>query len=255
MTAAEPADLPFDAALLMGTLQTRLAEERLEPVMGPQRDEPLGLVPVPAFEDSRDSGFEVVVTHPPRDTTEMLERQNVSLQERLLSLGAERDVERPPAVRQAHHEHPHLHQRPADRGVELPEVDLRLRARLMGLRDAYLHLDQVELDPAPGHIPRHAHLRQDGAVLGHQPLPHPPGRVPLLTMHVLVADQPLVDHTGPRVGRRPGPGHVLLTRRRQRGRQRLPHRAAVNLMSLGQLPNRQGLNAPVAPDLLEQLHS
>ena len=197
----------------------------------------------------------ILRAHPGRNAAEVLERQDVSLQERLLSLGAVRDVERPPAVRQAHHEHPHLHQRPADRGVELPEVDLRLRARLMGLRDERLNSDQVELDPAPGHIPRHAHLRQDGAVLGHQPLPHPPGRVPLLTMHVLVADQPCVDHTGPRVGRRPGPGHVLLTRRRQRGRQRLPHRAAVNLMSLGQLPNRQGLNAPVAPDLLEQLHS
>jgi len=144
---------------------------------------------------------------------------------------------------------------PGNPGIELAEVDLGLRAGLMGLRDAHLNLHQVELDPAAGHVPGHGHLRQCGAVLGHQPLPHPPGGVPLLSMRVLVRNQPSVDHTGPRVGRRPGPRYVLLTRWRQRRRQRLSHRPPVDPMSLGQLPNRQGLNAAVAPDLLEQLHS
>ena len=185
----------------------------------------------------------------------MLERQDVSFQERLLGLGAEGDMERPTGVRQAHHEHPHLHPQPADRGVELPEVDLRLRARFMGLRDKHLDLDQVELDPAAGHVPRDGHLRQDRAVFGHQPLPHPPGGVPLLAMLALISDQPGVDHARPRVDRRPGPHHILLAGWRQRRRQRLAYRPPVDLVSFGQLPNRQGLNAAVAPDLLEQLHS
>jgi hypothetical protein len=42
---------------------------------------------------------------------------------------------------------------------------------------------------------------------------------------------------------------------RQRGRQCLPHHTPMNLVALGQFPNRQGLNTAVAPDLLEELHS
>jgi len=34
-----------------------------------------------------------------------------------------------------------------------------------------------------------------------------------------------------------------------------PYRPPVDLVAFGQLPNRQGLNAAVAPDLLEQFHS
>jgi len=46
---------------------------------------------------------------PARDGTEVLEREDVSFQGRLLGLGAVRDVERPTGVRQPHHEHPALH--------------------------------------------------------------------------------------------------------------------------------------------------
>jgi hypothetical protein len=185
----------------------------------------------------------------------MLERQDVSLQERLLRLGAVRDVERLPTVREPHHEHPALHLLPGQGGVELPEVHFRLSAGLMGLRDEDLDVDQVELDPAAGHVPGHGYLRQDGAVLGHQSLPHPPSGVPLLTRNLLVRHQPGVDHLRPRVRRRPGPRPILLTWWGQRRRQRLPHRPPVDLMSLGQLPDRKGLNTAIAPDRLKQLHS
>ena len=66
--------------------------------MTAQRDEPLGLSPVPAFQHSDDSGSEVVVTYPGQDAAEVLERQHMALEERLLGLGAERDMERPPRM-------------------------------------------------------------------------------------------------------------------------------------------------------------
>jgi hypothetical protein len=40
VAAAEPADLTLDAALLMGAFETGLTEERVEPVMRSQSDEP-----------------------------------------------------------------------------------------------------------------------------------------------------------------------------------------------------------------------
>src|ERR1019366_8901659 len=113
VTAPEPADLSFDAALLMGALEPRLAEERLETVVRPQRHEPFGLVTVAPFEDPGDRRPEIVIPDPCRDTPKMAKCQDVALQECLLRLGAVRDVERPPGVRQPHHEHPDLHHCPA----------------------------------------------------------------------------------------------------------------------------------------------
>jgi len=77
-----------------------------------------------------------------------------------------------------------------DRGVELPDVDLRLRVSVVGPRNTDLDMDQVGLDAAAGHIPGHGHLRQHCAVFGHQPLPLPLGGMPLRVTHVLVRDQP-----------------------------------------------------------------
>ena len=50
----------------------------------------------------------------------------------------------------------------------------------MRLRHRDLDPVQAQLGAAAGHIPRHRHLRQRRAVLGDQPLPDPPGRMPLL---------------------------------------------------------------------------
>jgi hypothetical protein len=162
----------------------------------------------------------------------------VILQERLLRLGRERDMERPARARQPHHEHPQLDQHPGDHGVELPEVHLGLRARRMRLRHHDLHLVQAQLGAAAGHIPRHRHLGQPGALLGDQPLPDPPGRMPLLGRHVPVRQQPLIDHRRIPADRRPGPLRVSLPRRRHRAGQRLPHRPPVHMMPVSQLPDR-----------------
>jgi len=80
------------------------AEERVEPVMRAQRDEPFRLVPVPALQDAGHCGLEVVVPDPARHAAHMLERQHVAFQERFLRLGGERDVERPARARQPQHE-------------------------------------------------------------------------------------------------------------------------------------------------------
>jgi hypothetical protein len=67
--------------------------------MGAQRDEPLGLGARP-FSTRVTAGLGVVVADPARHGAEVLERQHVPFQERLLRLGGERDVERPARARQ-----------------------------------------------------------------------------------------------------------------------------------------------------------
>ena len=123
--------------------------------MGAQRDEPLGLGPVPAAQHPHHRGLEVVIPDPAGHRAEVLERQHVALQERLLRLGSERDMKGPARARQPHHEHPQLDQHPVDDGVELPEVHLGLRARLVRLRHHDLHLVQAQLFAAAGDIPQH----------------------------------------------------------------------------------------------------
>jgi hypothetical protein len=107
-------------------------------------------------------------------------------------------MKRPPRMRQPHHEHPALQALPGDGRPELAEVDLRLSARQVGLRDRDLHPRQPELGPAAGHIPRHRHLRHDRAVLGDQPLPDPPRGMTLLTRHVPVRQQRAINNRHPR---------------------------------------------------------
>ena len=165
-------------------------------------------------------------------------------------------MERPPRVRQPHHEHPHLHPAAGDSGVELAEVDLGLRTRQMGLRHRHLDPVQPQLDLPPGDIPRDRHLGQARAVLGDQPLPDPPRGMPLLAWHLPISDQPAVDDIGIRVDRRPRPQRIRLARRRNRVAQRLADRPPMHPMPIRQLPDRHLLIvSPVPPDLLEQLHS
>jgi hypothetical protein len=68
--------------------------------------------------------------------------------------------------------------------------------------------------PAPGNIPGHRHLGHARAVLGYQPLPDPPGRMPLLARHLPVRQQPPVDDGLIPADRRPRPRPVRLPRRR-----------------------------------------
>jgi hypothetical protein len=69
----------------------------------------------------------------------MLEGQHVPFQKRFLRLRRERDVKRPPRMRQAHHEQPAGGEHPGDERRELPEVDLGLGAGQMGLGHHHLH--------------------------------------------------------------------------------------------------------------------
>ncbi len=255
MAAAEPADLAFDAAFLMRALLAGDAEERVEGVMRAQRDKPLRLGPVPAPQHPDHGGLEVVVADPAGHRAEILERQHMPFQERLLRLGRERNMKRPPRARQPQHEQPQLQQRPGDHGVELTEVNFSLRAGQVRLRHADLGPVQAQLGAAAGHMPRHRHLRHGRAVLGDQPLPDPPGSMPLLARHILVGHQPPVDHLHIGIDRRAGPRRVGLPRRRHRRLQRLPHRPPVHTMAVGQFPDRDTLDPAVLPDLLEKLHS
>jgi hypothetical protein len=164
-------------------------------------------------------------------------------------------MERPARTRQPQHEQPQPGQHPGDHGVEFAEVNLSLRAGQVRLRHADLGPVQAEVGAAAGHIPRHRHLRQRRAMLGGQPLPDPPGRMPLLARHVLVGQQPAINHLRIRVDRRPRPLRIGLPRRRHRRVQRLPHRPPVHMVPAGQLPDRGTPGPAVFPDLLEQFHS
>ena len=94
MPAPEAADLALHAALLVGALDARAAEERVEPVVAAQRGEPFRLRAIAALEDPHDSGFEVVIPDPAGYAPEVLEGQHMTLQEGFLGLGGERDVKR-----------------------------------------------------------------------------------------------------------------------------------------------------------------
>ena len=122
-----------------------------------QDGESLGLRSVPALQHAHDGGFEVVVTHSPReDAAEVLESQHMPFQERLLSLGAERDMERPPRVGQPHHEHPALD--PDPRGPR-SALEARLGPGKVFNEKAARRLRKVSLCssrvPPPARIPSH----------------------------------------------------------------------------------------------------
>jgi hypothetical protein len=131
VAATEPADFAFDATFLVCAVDTRRAEERVEPIMRSQRDEPVRLGAVAALQHAHHRGFEVVVTDPARDTTEVRERTDVTIEERLLSL-IQIDPMEPTARRgETHHEHPPLGREPVEHEAHLPEIDLGFRAQRM----------------------------------------------------------------------------------------------------------------------------
>jgi hypothetical protein len=163
--AAEPATLALDPALLVGALDAGLAEERVEPIVAAQGDEPLVLNAIAALEDPRDRGAEVVVADPVGHPTQVHEPLDVALEERLLGLGHKRPMERPARARQAHGEQPQLRQRPLQPHPQLGEVDLSLRARLMDLRDHHLADPATQLAAQPGDVLAHRRLAKLGAVL------------------------------------------------------------------------------------------
>jgi len=223
--------------------------------MRTQRDEPVGLDAIASLQHPRHCGPEVVVADPAGHTTEVLERGDMPCEERFLGLVAVGDVERLPATREPHHEHPYLHRDAGEEDLELAEVDLGLSTGRMLLADEDLSVHDPQLDPTQTHVARHAHLGHDRAVLGDQPLPDPPSSVSLLLRGLLVRDQPAIDDLPPRIDRRPRPRRIHLPRWRHRRGERLTHRAAVHPVSVRELTDRHLLVPPITADLLEQPHS
>jgi hypothetical protein len=80
VVASEPADLPLDAALLVRTLDSGLAIEGFDAVVGTDGGPPVGLDPLAGEPDhARDGGLEVVVTDlPGRHPAEHVEGVDVT---------------------------------------------------------------------------------------------------------------------------------------------------------------------------------
>ncbi len=255
VTAAEPADLALDPALLMGALNPGLAEEAVEAVVRTQRDEPRVLHPLTAQHHPHHRRGEVVIAdHPRRHPAQPLERGHVTIQEGLLGLIGVGDVHGLARVRQAQDEHPQLHPHPADHRGELPEVDLSLLGRDVSLGHFHLQGLIEDLPAQLAHQGPHAGLGHDHPFLLDQPLPHPPGGVALLGRHILVGDQPSAHrgHVWPQHRSHPDGD---FPRRRRRIGQRLTHRAPVHFVLLGQGPDREAFIAAVSSDTFELLHS
>ena len=190
---------------------------------------------------------------PPRHAPETAEGDHVALEERLLPLAGEADVDRPPRVRETHHEHRQLGQLPVQVDAHRAEVDLGLLARGMDLGDGYLRAAGLKLAPQAADVGADRRLGDRRAVLIDEALPDPPRRVALLARCAHVGDQPLADRrlVGTELWR--GTGRWF-ARRRQRRLQRLPHRAAVYAVAARQRADGHAPLAPLTSDMLEQLH-
>jgi hypothetical protein len=244
-----PSTPPFSwAPLLAG-----LAEERVEPVVATQGDEPLVLDAVAALQDPRDRRLEVVVAHPTGQPTKVGEPEHMTLEEGLLGLGGERSVERPTRRAQPHREQPQLGQRAFQPHPQLGEVDLGLRTGVMDLRHRGGRDSTAKLPAQPSHILAHGRLAQLRAVLVTQPLPDPMRSVPLLLRQRLVGRHPRLDQRLPRIQNRAAT-HRHLALRRHRAHQGLAHSAPMHPMLAGQRPDAHAFKAGIATDNLEQLH-
>ena len=155
VAAAEAADLALHAALLVRAAGAGLAEERVEAVVRAQRGEAVALDAVATGEHAHHGRLEVVVTDPPRHPAETREGDRVALEERLLALAREADVDRPPRVREPHHEHRELGQLPVQEDAHPAEVGLRLLARGMQLGDGHLGAAGPEFAAQPADVGAH----------------------------------------------------------------------------------------------------
>ena len=147
---------------------------------------------------------------------------------------------------------------PPQHHPQVGEVDLGLTAGLVGLRhETLLHAPAGlggDLGSPPGQIVPHRGIRNTHrCLLIDQPGQHPAGGMPLFAGCVQIVFEPAVDDRF--VFLQPaGHPHRGFPRRRQRRRQRLPHRPAVHTMSIRQLPDRQLLHPRITADRSEQLH-
>lgn len=256
VVAAEPADVALDAALLMGTGDAGLAEERLEPVVRTQRDEPFVLGAVTARQDLRSCGLQVVVADQTGHTVEAFERPDVRVGERLLGFVDIGAVERVRGERQPHREQVQRDGLAADHRVELAPIDLALSARQPGLRDEHLHRRanlSGDLGADAGHDRPALRLGDQHTLLLGKAIPDPLRGVALLARRVAIRHQHLSDPAVPRPRQRCR-AHGDLPGRRLRRRQRGAHLPTMHPEPGRQRPDGQPLITTNKPDLLVQLH-
>ena len=230
VTASEPSDLTFHAAFLVRAADAGQAEEAVEPVMRPQRDESVRLEPVTTLQHPHDRGLQVVVADPARHTTEVFERADVAVQEHLLRLVQIRAAEPTTRRGEAHHEQRHLHQHASDIDTDRPEIDLGFRAQQMRLRNVDLSQRRRPLGANLRDVTPHRRLTDLSVVLDDESLPHAPGRMALLARHVAIRGEPHVHDRFPRVHHRRRT-HRDLPGRRHRRRQGCAHVTTMNLES------------------------
>ena len=169
--------------------------------MRPERRPPRVLDPRPALPQhpGHGRGQVVVADLPRRDAAQDRERVHVAFQEGFLPAGRRHQVDRLAGIRHPEREQVALDQDPGQPHPQLPEVDLRLQARRVMLRDehpcrAAAFLD-ADLWPAAGHVVADGRIRHvPGSVLTQQPGVDPRRGVPLLARRVQVRPQPPVDH-------------------------------------------------------------
>jgi len=186
MPAAEPAHLAFHPTLLVRALQAGLAVEHVKPVVAAQRDEPLVLQPLPAQQDTDHRRLEVVQPHPRRHPTKPVKRGDEPVEKALLTLVGIRHMHRLARMRQPQHKHPQPDQRARDPRLELTEINLGFLSRRVRLRHRHHTGPGTQLTTQLGYERAHRRLRHLRTLLSDQPLPHPPGGVPLLPRRLLV---------------------------------------------------------------------
>ena len=200
MVAPEPADVALDAAFLVGAVDARFAEERLEPVVRPQGDEPVVLETITALQDPGDRGLQVVVTDPARDPAEAFEGPDMGVGERLLRLVHVGPVERPGGEPEPHREQMQRHRDPADLRFELAPIHLTLRARKPGLGNEHLRWGAdlgSDLRSHTGHDHAALRLGDQHALLVGETITDPLRRVTLLARRVPIRKQHLANPAMP----------------------------------------------------------
>ncbi len=260
VSAAEPADFPLDAALLVGALDPGVAVESVEPVVGPEQQPPLvlGSLPAGTVDDFHDRVGEIVVSDVSgRDAPDVLESVDVAFEERFLRLGRIDPMDRLAGVGQTEGEHMALDLHPSQHHPDLPEVDFRLRPRRMFLRDKHLRQPaglrinlratsaDVVTDRRVGQLPCPVLISEAGEDTSCGMTLFARSFEVLPEHHV---DRGL-EHIQP--GRCPHPGLSLWWFRLP---QCLPDSWPADTMTSGQLPDRKTLHARITPDPRKNFH-
>ncbi len=249
---AEPADLSLHPALLVGSLDAGGGEARGEPVVGPERDEPVLLHPALPPKHPGHRGPQVVEAHGGEDPALKLQGPGDPVEERGLGRPGVGPVQGRARGLRAHRDDRNLDRLASHEDLGLVEVHLGLGPLRVVLRDeghrAHPELAAALTDVVADRGGAHPHPE----LLG-DPLEDPGGGVALLAGCLPVGPQDPVDESSDLPGEHGALPIRALALRRDRGSQRLAHGTAVDPVHPGQRPDR-GAGAGVTADLLEQLH-